>query len=111
MASHHEYYAQSTCMDSETCCLQRNAGIPEACGLSASEAAVLMGGAKAAADAAEAWDDSHNANLPEWKQRCIRAYGDCREFGWPGSCYDCFRYCEGQQEWPEDKCTPGKKKR
>jgi hypothetical protein len=64
-----------------------------------------MGGAKAASDsAASEWDDSHNADLPEWKRRCIRTYGECQEDGWTGSCYACFRYCEGQQEWPIDKC-------
>ena len=111
-ANRRDYYVQSTCVDSVTCCLQRNPGSPEACGLSASEAAVLMGGAKAAADAAaQEWDDSHNSDLPEWKRRCIRAYGDCQELGWSGSCYDCFRFCEGQQEWPEDKCSPSRKKR
>ena len=82
-----------------------------AAGLSASEAASLMAGAKAADSAAAAtdsttqeWDDSHNAALPDWKRRCIRAYGDCQDFGWTGSCHDCLRYCEGQQEWPSDKC-------
>jgi hypothetical protein len=85
-------------MDSETCCLQRNPGNPSACGLDASETAVLMGGATAAADAAQEWDDSHNAALPEWKRRCIRNYGDCKEGIYSGPCYDCFRLCEGQQE-------------
>jgi hypothetical protein len=27
-----------------------------------------MAGAKAASDAAQEWDDSHNASLPEWKR-------------------------------------------
>ncbi len=110
-ASRRDYYAQATCTDSVTCCLQRNPGSPEACGLSASEAASLMAGAKTADSAAAAtdsttqeWDDSHNAALPDWKRRCIRAYGDCQDFGWTGSCHDCLRYCEGQQEWPSDKC-------
>ena len=94
-----------------TCCVQRNPGAPEACGLSVSEAASLMVGAKAASDAAQGWDDSHNAALPEWKRRCIQAYGDCQEFGWTGSCYDCLRYCEGQQEWPSDKCYRRKGKK
>ena len=110
-ASRRDYYAQTTCADSVSCCVQRNPGNPEACGLSASEAASLMAGAKAAPESAQEWDDSHNASLPEWKQRCIRAYGDCQDFGWSGSCYDCLRYCEGQRQWPEDKCTPPRKKR
>lgn len=79
---------------------------------------MYMGGVKTAMDeAAEeedapaVWDDAHNAALPEWKRRCIRAYGDCREFDWSGSCYNCFRTCEGQQEWPEDQCSPRRKKK
>ncbi|MFP2904108.1 hypothetical protein ACLESD_03350 [Pyxidicoccus sp. 3LFB2] len=104
------HYAQTTCMDSETCCLLRNPGNPEACGLSASEAAIFMGGARAATDSATAaWDDSHNADLPDWKRQCIRSYGDCKDFGWSGSCYDCLRLCEGQQDWPLHLCRPPKK--
>jgi hypothetical protein len=111
-ASHRDYYAQVTCMDTETCCLQRNPGNPEACGMSASEAAAILAATAAAmGSATEVWDDSHNASLPEWKQRCIRNYGDCQDRGWTGSCYDCLRYCEGQQEWPDDKCHPQRKQR
>jgi hypothetical protein len=105
-------YAQATCMDTETCCLQRHPGNPEACGLSAAEAAVLMAGAKAATESvSEEWDDSHNAHLPEWKRRCIRSYGDCRDGLFNGPCYDCLRRCEGQQEWPLDMCEPRKPRR
>nr|WP_238539906.1 hypothetical protein [Corallococcus macrosporus] len=100
-------YALTSCSDTVSCCLQRFPGMPEACGLSAAEAAVLMTGAQAATDTAPvAWDDSHNANLPEWKRTCIRAYGDCKQEGWKGPCYACFQLCEGQHEWPGDKCYP-----
>lgn len=113
--SRRDYFAQATCADSVSCCVQRNPGAPEACGLSASEAASLMAGAKAAGsaaagDAAQEWDDSHNAALPEWKRRCIRAYGDCKDAIYSGPCYHCFRLCEGQQEWPVDVCRPRKGK-
>ncbi|TQF14945.1 hypothetical protein FJV41_16095 [Myxococcus llanfairpwllgwyngyllgogerychwyrndrobwllllantysiliogogogochensis] len=97
-------------MDSATCCIQRFG--PEACGFSTSEAAVLMGGAKAVTDAAsdtEEWDDSHNSHLPEWRRECIRAYGDCQNKGWKGDCSACFDYCKGQHEWPINKCRPKKK--
>jgi len=114
-AGRRDAYALATCADTVTCCIQRNPGMPEACGLTASEAASHMAGAKMAVDAAEGapaeWDDSHNAALPEWRRRCIRAYDDCREYGWSGSCYDCLRSCEGQQSWPEDQCSPRRKKR
>ncbi|WP_240359423.1 hypothetical protein [Pyxidicoccus trucidator] len=106
--------AAVTCMDSVTCCIEAHPVTPEACGLTAAEAATLMAASVAATgthSSTEEWDDSHNASLPEWKRRCIRAYGDCKEFGWSGSCHDCFRYCEGQHEWPEDRCTPPKKPR
>lgn len=42
--------------------------------------------------------------IPEWKRRCIDLYVRCQDEGWTGNCYDCFRYCEGQQQWPDDKC-------
>ena len=112
-----DFYAQATCTDTVTCCVQRNPGNSEACGLSASEAASLMAGAKAASSAAAAtdsatqdWDDSHNEALPEWKRECIRLYGDCKDAAYSGPCYDCFRLCEGQQEWPLDKCVPRRKR-
>jgi hypothetical protein len=54
---------------------------------------------------------AHNAHLPEWKQRCIRSYVDCQNEEWTGSCYDCLRYCEGQQEWPFNQCRKCKKVR
>jgi hypothetical protein len=109
-ASRHDYFAQATCMDSVTCCVQRNPGAPEACGLSASEAASLMAGAKAASEASQEWDDSHNAALPEWKRECIRLYGDCKDALYSGPCYDCLRRCEGQQSWPLDLCRPRSKR-
>jgi len=103
-------------MDSVSCCIQRNPGVPEACGLTASEAAMYMAGVKTAMeeaakveDAPDAWDDSHNANLPGWKRECTRAYGDCKTQGWKGHCFSCFEYCKGQHEWPINKCRPQKR--
>ncbi|QQR45075.1 hypothetical protein JKA73_02725 [Myxococcus xanthus] len=108
--NHRDAYAQAACLDSATCCIQRFG--PDGCGLSAAEAAVLMTGAQAAAEGdipdAEA---AQNSSLPDWKRRCIQNYVNCKEYDWMGSCYDCMRYCEGQQEWPDDKCRPrGKRK-
>ncbi|NOK00223.1 hypothetical protein HNV27_01185 [Myxococcus xanthus] len=103
-------YAQAACLDSATCCIQRFG--PDACGLSATEAAVLMAGSQVAAEAdAPDVDDAHNTNLPEWKRRCIATYAECKDDDWQGSCYACFRYCEGQQEWPINKCRPRRGKR
>ena len=47
-ANRRDYYVQSTCVDSVTCCLQRNPGSSKACGLSAPEAAVLINGVASA---------------------------------------------------------------
>ena len=115
-ASRRDAYALATCTDTVTCCLHRNPGMPETCGLTASEAASHMAGVKMAVEAAEEapakWDDAHNDALPEWKRECIRFYGDCQtEPGWTGTCYDCLRYCEGQHEWPTNQCFPSKKRR
>lgn len=107
-----DLYAQATCVDSETCCLQRNPGNPAACGLTAAEAAAIMAAATGAAGthstSTAEYDDSHNASLPDWKRRCIRLYGDCQEEAWAGkkSCFACFESCTGQHEWPFDQCGP-----
>ncbi len=55
---------------------------------------------------AEEDEFANNKDLPEWKQRCIKAYVSCQNGGWTGKCDDCLRYCEGQQEWPIRKCRP-----
>ncbi|HYO74120.1 MAG TPA: hypothetical protein VEU33_49420 [Archangium sp.] len=49
---------------------------------------------------------ANNQDLPAWKQRCIKFYVACIERRWTGNCYDCIRYCEGQQKWPRDECHP-----
>lgn len=107
--------AGGTCLNTVTCCIEAHPGNPEACGLTASEAAAILAAASAATattSAVEEWDDSHNANLPEWKRRCIRNYGDCKDGLFSGPCYDCLRRCEGQQEWPLDICeAKGRKRR
>ncbi|NOK08610.1 hypothetical protein HNS30_06145 [Corallococcus exercitus] len=100
-------------MDTETDCIQRHPGLPEACGLTASEAAAIMAAGMGATGShtgskAEEYDDSHNAHLPDWKRRCIRLYGDCQTQAWTrkASCFACFESCTGQHEWPFDKCQP-----
>jgi hypothetical protein len=65
-----------------------------------------------AGDEAAEDDFATNKDLPEWKQRCIKNYVNCRDGGWTGNCYDCLRRCEGQHEWPIAMCGPrGSKKR
>lgn len=101
-------------MDSETCCIQRRG--PEACGFTASEAAALMAAAAEAAGTATSSgtkvnDYVEDSRLPEWKNRCIRLYGDCENQNWAdqkGSCFACFERCTGDHEWPFDLCRPKK---
>jgi hypothetical protein len=61
----------------------------------------------AEADSAVTDDFANNADLPEWKQECIRNYVACQtEPDWRGPCYSCLRRCEGQQQWPFKMCSP-----
>jgi hypothetical protein len=92
----------------------------ESCGATAAEAAEVLNGVKvlneasqsAGDEAAKQEDDfANNADLPEWKQRCIRNYVNCQQEGWTGDCHACLRYCEGQQDWPRDKCRERRGKR
>jgi len=67
-ASRRDYYAQATCTDTVTCCVQRNPEAPEACSLSASEAASLMAGAKAAGPRGSG-DGQRHAGVGRFAQR------------------------------------------
>jgi hypothetical protein len=120
------YLAQSVVADcrpgdsSMVCCIKKFPRTPvESCGATAAEAAEVLNGVKvlneatqptADGTAQEEGDDefAHNAHLPEWKQRCIRAYSQCQDDAWTGSCHDCLRRCEGQHEWPTTMCGPRK---
>ncbi|MCY1043539.1 hypothetical protein OV208_19630 [Corallococcus sp. bb12-1] len=100
-------------MDTETDCIQRHPGLPEACGLTTAEAAAIMAAGVGATgthvgSGAEEYDDAHNAHLPDWKRRCIRLYGDCQTQDWirKKRCFACFEDCTGQHEWPLDQCRP-----
>lgn len=59
--------------------------------------AVLLGVAAGGCAAALCQPDEPSVNC------CIK------NEGWMGSCYDCLRYCEGQQDWPFNKCRKRKK--
>ncbi|MFP2963699.1 hypothetical protein ACLEPN_39720 [Myxococcus sp. 1LA] len=106
-------YALASCTDTVSCCVQRNPGVPEACGLTAAEAAAYVGtmdaAMKRANEKAEEEDDAEG-----WKEECKETYVQCRDEKnpvWEGDCYACFRYCEGQHEWPADMCKPRKNKK
>lgn len=92
---------------SMVCCIKKFPLSPvESCAAASQEVLETLNGLKMAMDAG---DFANNAALPEWKQRCIRLFVDCQNEKWTGSCYDCLRYCEGQRDWPQDKCRPRKK--
>lgn len=89
-----------------TCCIKKHPYDPVgACGATPSEVEQALRAVRADVDVDE--DDFANIkDLPEWKQRCIKGYYSCQQYGWTGNCYDCLRYCEGQHEWPIRKCRP-----
>jgi hypothetical protein len=105
-----------------SCCIQNHPLTPvQSCGADPLEAAEILktfeslyaanpeAKEAAAADVAEveqAEDWTSIADLPEWKQRCIKFWNACKNKGWSGSCTDCLRYCEGQREWPTHICGP-----
>ena len=95
-----------------TCCIKKHPQDPVgACGATVSEmeAAIQAGAvvdALVSMSRAEEDEFANNRDLPEWKQRCIRAYVDCQRQGWTGRCEDCLRYGEGQREWPLRRCGP-----
>jgi hypothetical protein len=44
-----------------------------------------------------------------WREHCRDTYVKCRDQKkprWIGPCYDCFRWCEGQRQWPYHMCWP-----
>ncbi|GMT97843.1 hypothetical protein KH5H1_19620 [Corallococcus caeni] len=103
-------------MDTETDCIQRHPGRPEACGLTAAEAAAIMAagiGATGTHSSSDADLDDYvdDPRLPEWKNRCLRTWNECADGRYSGPCTDCLRRCEGQQEWPIEMCGPKRKRR
>jgi hypothetical protein len=49
--------------------------------------------------------------VPEWKRICRERYFQCVDEGWIGDCYACFRYCEGQHDWPRNRCYKPRSRR
>lgn len=97
---------------SAVCCIKKHPHDPVgACGATSSEVEQVLGVVRPEVSAGENEDDfANNASLPEWKQRCIRNYNNCRNEAWTGPCDDCLRYCEGQQgDWPFNKCVRRKR--
>ncbi|NOK20382.1 hypothetical protein HMI50_25505 [Corallococcus carmarthensis] len=101
------YLAQAQCGPNDSsisCCVKTHPGNPARCGATDLEAEDILLFARA--------EEELSRDLPEWKRACLETYVQCQEDHWMGSCYDCFRYCEGQRgEWPDDRCRPKRKKR
>lgn len=107
-ASRRDAYALATCTDTMTCCIQRNPGMTEACGLTAGEAAAHMAGVKMAMEAANEKEQEKEDADDGWREHCTNTYVACRDQKkprWDGDCYACFRYCEGQRQWPFELCS------
>lgn len=60
----------------------------------------------APADQPKALPVEAREKIPAWKRRCMDLYVDCKDQSWIGDCYACFRYCEGQRDWPKNDCYP-----
>ena len=109
--SRRDSYAQATCMDSVTCCVQRNPGNSEACGLTASEAAAILAAGAAVTAATLSTTDEEDDPDEGWRQHCIDTYVLCKSQSkprWVGDCYACLRNCEGQRQWPFSLCYRGR---
>ncbi|WP_233595542.1 MULTISPECIES: hypothetical protein [Corallococcus] len=93
--------AQAPCTPKDStvsCCVKTHPLSPERCGATKLEAEEILFAATVAMELAK-------PDLPEWKRACMNNYVRCKEEEWSGSCYDCFRSCEGQRgNWPRDKC-------
>jgi hypothetical protein len=104
------------------CCIKKFPLTPmESCGATAAEVAEVLNGVKVLNEAAH-----HESNPPAetvkesakddpdegWREHCRETYVLCRDQKkplWVGDCYACFRYCEGQRQWPFDQCYPKKR--
>ncbi|WP_163787554.1 hypothetical protein [Myxococcus vastator] len=102
-------YSLASCTDTVSCCVQRNPGAAEACGLTAAEAAAYVGTMDAAMKRANEKGEEEEDDDPDtgWKEHCRELYVLCRDAKkprWIGDCYACFRNCEGQRQWPYEMC-------
>jgi hypothetical protein len=102
------------------CCIKKFPLTPvESCGATVAEAAEVLNGIKALNEATQpVVDEAPEAEIGKdavaegtdlddgWRQHCRDTYVACKDQkGWVGDCYACFRYCEGQQQWPFHLCT------
>ncbi|WNG31295.1 hypothetical protein F0U62_01540 [Cystobacter fuscus] len=100
-----------------TCCIQKHPYDPVgACGATAADieeaigAGVVIGVGVMIENAlqegaGEGVDDPDEG----WREHCRDTYVRCRgqkKPRWVGRCDDCFRWCEGQHQWPYHMCWP-----
>ncbi|RKG83943.1 hypothetical protein D7V88_23100 [Corallococcus terminator] len=93
--------------DPSTVCCFKKFKSAEACGMTRSEAATLMQGARELerATGTDATDDPDEG----WRQHCIDSYARCQSTKkprWGGPCGACMDQCTGQHQWPFDMCGP-----
>lgn len=115
--------AASLCQPGEpsvNCCVKKFPLTPEqSCGVPAAEAAMLLQAMEMASEEAaqepvvekDDTTDGTEVDDPDegWREHCRETYVQCRgqkKPRWVGDCYACFRYCEGQRQWPFDLCHP-----
>jgi hypothetical protein len=85
------------------------------CGATEADVAAVLNGMRVLNEAVQeeqetpAKAEGAEDDTPEWKLECRRKYVDCQQYDWLGNCHDCFRYCEGQHEWPEHLCRRRKR--
>jgi hypothetical protein len=100
-----------------TCCIKKYPYDPVGtCGATVAdiEAAVRVGARIETAlerRADEGAGEGEEADDPDegWREHCRDTYVRCqdqRKPRWMGPCYDCFRWCEGQRQWPYHMCWP-----
>ncbi|WNG13306.1 hypothetical protein F0U63_00490 [Cystobacter fuscus] len=108
-----------------TCCIQKHPYDPVgACGATAADieeaigvgvaigaGAIMENALQRRADDDVGEGDDEEAGDPDegWREHCRNTYVQCRSQmnpRWKGDCYDCFRLCEGQRQWPFHLCRP-----
>jgi len=117
--------AQTTPMDCRlgdstmVCCVKKHPYDPAgACGAVASDIeAAVKAGARVENALERRADDGAGEGAGEesddpdegWREHCRDTYVRCQDQKkprWVGPCHDCFRWCEGQRQWPYHMCWP-----
>lgn len=107
------------CNNSMTCCIKKYPYDPVgACGATAADieeaikaGAVIETALQRRTDEGAGEGEGEEADDPDegWREHCRETYVRCRDQKkprWVGRCDDCFRWCEGQRQWPYHMCWP-----